>query len=156
MFQVGLGEYVITDKANESIITNALGSCVALIVYCKTTKCAAMAHIVLSNRMGSKSDPSQGEAYYADEITPRILDYFLSRPGCDKKDLVITLVGGSISKNHKDYFKVGQNNLKVIKDILEEYFLKYNDQETLGHYSRTVRIYVDTGEIVINKNMMLI
>lgn len=156
MYQIGLGEYVITDKAHESIVINALGSCVALIVYCKSTKCTAMAHIVLANKTGKFDDISSKQAYYADKITPRILDFFLEQPGCDKKELVITLVGGSVSKNHNDYFKVGQKNLQVIKGILDDYGLKYTDQETLGHYSRTVGVHVDTGEVVIKKNIMLI
>lgn len=85
MFQIGLGEYVITDTEHESILTNALGSCVALIVYCKTTKCTAMAHIVLAQKTSQSHDTTDREAYYADEITPRILDFYLKRPNCDKK-----------------------------------------------------------------------
>lgn len=61
------------------------------------------------------------------------------------------MVGGAISKDQRDYFKVGQKNLQVIKRILDDYGLEYKDQETLGHYSRTVRVDVDTGDIVIKK-----
>jgi chemotaxis protein CheD len=156
MFQIGLGEYVITDSENEYIITNALGSCVALIVYCEKTKCTAMAHIVLPIKDEIIKNNSGKEAYYADDITPRIIDFFLKRKDCQKRSLRVTLVGGSISNSQTDFFKIGQRNLQVIKNILNDYGIKYNEKETLGHFSRTVRVYVDTGEVVIIKNKMFI
>jgi chemotaxis protein CheD len=47
MIHIGIGEYIITDSTDETITTHALGSCVALILYCKKTKHTAMAHIAL-------------------------------------------------------------------------------------------------------------
>lgn len=156
MYTIGLGEYAITDVPEEKIITHALGSCVALILYCKKTKCTAMAHIVLPNYQGHQDHLRAKEAYFADDIVPRMIDFFKERPECQKDQLQVTLVGGSDSKNKDDLFKVGARNVNVIRDILDGYGLEYNAEETAGHFSRSVEIEVETGEISIKKNKMLL
>ncbi len=96
------------------------------------------------------------EAYFADDIVPRMLDFFIKRPHCRSHHLKITLVGGAEAKNERDKFRVGPRNLEVIEGILKDYKLNYDKEETLGRFSRSVDISVDDGSIRIKKNKMLL
>jgi len=156
MYIIGLGEYAISESHDESITTHALGSCVALIIHCKLTKCTGMAHIVLPKYDTHHDLFHKKEAYFADVIAPKMIDYFLSRRFCNKKGLEITLIGGAEAKDHRDMFKVGQRNMHEIEGILHAYGLSYNKEETGGRFSRSVTVQVADGSIDIRKNKMLL
>jgi chemotaxis protein CheD len=155
MITVGIGEYAITDIIDEHIITHALGSCVAIIVYCPYTKCTAMAHIVLPSQDRNNVRIVEREAYYAEDILPKMIDFFIRKPNCNKNRLKVMMVGGAIKKG-KDVFNVGQRNVRMVKNILNSYGLNYEASETLGQFSRTVTIEVETGIITIKKQQMIL
>ncbi|MBI9010633.1 MAG: chemotaxis protein CheD [Clostridiales bacterium] len=154
MISVGIGEYVITDSKNESLNTHALGSCVALIIHCTKTKCTAMAHIVLPNQDVNHKRILAKEAYFASDIVPKLIDFFVNRPYCRPEHLQIMLVGGAVSSHATDVFKVGERNVHKIKTILEGYNLDYDATEVLGRFSRSVEIDVKSGEVIIKKKEM--
>jgi chemotaxis protein CheD len=156
MITIGLGEYAITDTENEVIITHALGSCVALVIYCPDSKCTSMAHIVLPERDLKHGQVPEKEAYYADDFVPRLLDFYTRKPNCRLSQLKVHLIGGAESKNKSDVFKVGPRNVAIVEDILKKNGIKFSREETLGNYSRTVEIDVNHGEIKIRKRKMTI
>lgn len=155
MINVGIGEYAISNDVTSSLITHALGSCVGVIMYCPLNHYAAMAHIVLPSGDSTRLEERHA-AYFADDFLPRMLTGFSSMSHCSWKYTKVTLVGGADSGAINDFFLVGQRNLKVIRDILDARNIAYNDEETGGRYSRTVRIHIKDGEIKINKNKMIL
>lgn len=156
MITIGLGEYAITDSENEIIITHSLGSCVALVLYCPVSKCTSMAHFVLPERDIKHGHIHAKEAYYAKDFLPKMLKFYLDKPECSKRTLRAFVVGGSVSKNPSDIFKIGERNVQVVIDYLEEHKIHYVANETLGSFSRTVSIDVDTGILQVKKRDMII
>ncbi len=155
MITVGIGEYAITDIIEEHITTHALGSCVAIIVHCPYTKCTAMAHIVLPSQDRNNLKVVEKEAYYAEDILPKMIDFFISKPNCNKNRLKVMMVGGATKKGN-DVFYVGQRNVRTVKNILDSYGLNYEASEILGQFSRTVTIEVETGIVTIKKQQMIL
>lgn len=155
MITVGIGEYAITDLIDEHIITHALGSCVAIIVHCPYTKYTAMAHIVLPNQDQKNIRVVEREAYYAEDIIPKMIEFFINKPNCNKNRLKVMMVGGATKKG-KDVFNVGQRNVRAVRNILDSYGLNYESTEILGQFSRTVTIEVETGIVTIKKQQMIL
>lgn len=153
MIDLGLGEYTIIDNMDQSIRITALGSCIGFVMHCPKTKYTAMAHIVLAKKTLDHNEHNN-DGYFASEIVPKILDFFIKQPDCDINNVKIVLVGGSESLKENDYFKIGPRNLEEISMILNEYGLKYNKTETLGHFSRTIQIL--NGHLTIKKQSMFI
>jgi len=156
MILVGIGEYAITDANDECIMTHALGSCVALIIHCKMTRCTAMAHIVLPKQDVNHKRIISKEAYFADDIVPKLVNFFTNRPYSKHEHLKILLVGGAVSSHVTDVFKVGEKNVYIIKTILDGYGLDYDATEVLGRFSRSVEIQINNGEVMITKQEMSI
>ncbi|MBN2795917.1 MAG: chemotaxis protein CheD [Clostridia bacterium] len=156
MITIGLGEYAITDTENEGIITHSLGSCVALILYCPISKCTSMAHIVLPERDKKHGLIQDKEAYYATDFVPKMIHFYLDKPNCDIKGLKAYVIGGAVSKNPADVFKIGERNVQIIENILKVHGIAYENHETLGSYSRTVEIHVNDGTVKIRKRNMII
>lgn len=156
MISIGIGEYAITNDVNESIVTHALGSCVALIMHCASSKYTAMAHVVLPFHSEGMTIENKKEAYYATDIVPRLMDFFIKKQKCKSDDLQIMIVGGATVKSGKDVFNVGQRNVKRIVSILDKYHVSYEATEVLGNYSRTVKIDAGTGSVSIKKQLLLL
>lgn len=156
MINIGLGEYAVSTDLNETIITHALGTCVALIIYCPIIKKAAMAHIVLPKRNAHHHNANRRAAYFADDIVQVLVAHFFEDSKCLKNSLQVTMVGGATSKNKSDVFKVGEINVSAVKILLKPFNLPFDDTETLGRYSRTVKIDVSTGKVNIKKQEMFL
>lgn len=153
MISIGIGEYVITNAVNEVVITHALGSCVAVILHCPKSKYTAMAHVVLPKRESDYSVTIKKEAYYASDIVPKMINFFIDRPNCDRKSLKVMMVGGAEAKSN-DLFHIGQKNVDEVRQILNDHHLSFDDSEVLGRFSRSVQIDVGSGEVVIKKQSM--
>ncbi|TVY01022.1 hypothetical protein [Paenibacillus cremeus] len=61
---VGLGEIACSNNEEDTIITYALSSCVAVTAYCPINKVAGMIHIVLP-KPNSEKDERHRPGYYA-------------------------------------------------------------------------------------------
>jgi len=161
MIHVGIGEYAISNKENESIITHALGTCVAVIFYCPMNKTAALAHIVLPEnsvtREGLQLDSNIDKpSFYATEIIPLLVNYFEINMRCRGSNMKIHIIGGAESKDEKDYFKIGTRNVEAIRRLIRHYQLHIVQEETGGHVSRTVAIDINTGSVTIKRQNMII
>jgi len=158
MLTVGIGEYKISNEMNETIITHALGSCIALIMYCPKNKYTALAHIVLPGL----SIKEQAEylirkpSYYADSIVPKMADFFVNKLACRPEQLQVHLVGGADALNHKDIFKVGKKNIDMIVKILSNYNIVPDKMEVGGNISRTVSVDVNHGQVSIKSQNMIL
>lgn len=158
MLVVGIGEYIISKKENESIITHALGSCVAFIIYCPETKYTALAHIVLpqSNDYRNEWSLDEKKGYFADLIVPSLLDFFLSNKKCNRYNLQVSIVGGADALNKNDIFEVGKKNIASILRILTTYQILPKKMDIGSNESRTVSVKVSNGEIIIKKQKMIL
>jgi len=158
LITIGVGEFAIYEDINESIITYALGSCIALIIWCPVSKKTAMAHIVLPklNRVEQYNYLQTKPSYFADVIVPKLLNEFLGTKDCQKDKLQVLLAGGAISKNELDVFQVGERNTNMIKFLLSQYGIIPNKLEVGGTRSRTVEIKVINGEVQIKSQNMVI
>ncbi|MCF8018897.1 Protein-glutamine glutaminase [Petrocella atlantisensis] len=158
MLNVGIGEYRVSNNQSEIMITHALGSCVALIIHCNHTNHTAMAHIVLPenssirNRALYKMKPG----YFASDIVPVMVNYFLNELGCKKSQLEVHLIGGAVSGLPTDQFLVGQKNKAMVRHLVSTYGLKIDDSETGKRYSRTVTVKVSNGHIHVKRQNMIL
>lgn len=151
MISVGIGEYVISEDVEETLVTYALGSCVALIIYHPQSKLTAMAHIVLP-----KGKTSFKPGYFAEKTVPELIDIFIVKNKIQKDQLIIHMIGGADSKNKNDIFKVGEKNISKIISILKKNGLRAADIHTGGNISRTVSIDVKDGNITIKQQNMIL
>lgn len=156
MLSVGIGEYAITDDYNETLITHALGSCVAVIMHCKVSKHTALAHVVLPQKaMDKQSSIHNKPSYFANDIVPKLAYYFLNDLRCGN-NLEVKIIGGANSKKKDDVFLVGEKNLIMINNLLKEFGIKADFSETGGNISRTVSIKASNGEVNIIKHKMIL
>ncbi len=151
---IGIGEWAVSENKNEIIKTFALGSCVAVTVYCPANHIAGMAHIALPAG-GPSAERLSRKAYYATTAVPLMLGEIFVR-GCIKGQLIIKLFGGANSQKANDRFKIGPQNIKAVQTILKDLGLSCDARETGGLCSRTVQIEAATGTTSVVQHRMII
>lgn len=144
---VDIGGYVVTRRRHEVVKTFALGSCVAVTVYCPVKKVLGMAHIALPD---SAIDPVKAKnqpGYFADTAVPLLLAKVSCHTPCDRSSFRIHVIGGARAIWENDCFYIGKRNLIAVEKVLRLNNLQYSKHDTGGCVGRTVEIDVETGMI---------
>ena len=143
---IGIGDYAVSDCEDDSIKTFALGSCIALVIYCPKEKRLGMVHIALpdSNIITDKNRKFK-KGYFADIAVPMLFDKVCGGFVNYKKEYRVSIFGGALSNNKKDVFNVGRTNIIKINEILTQNNVSFESLHTGGNYSRTIEIDVKTG-----------
>lgn len=149
---LGVGEYGATATAGGVIRTMALGSCIALIIMDRGTRCVGMDHIALPDSSVSPERAKTLPGYFADTGIPKLMDQMrivgrsLSKPS----NLIVKMCGGANVADPNNTFNIGKRNVLAAKKILWQYGLGPMAEDVGGSYSRTVTLHRDTGRIILS------
>lgn len=143
---IGIGEYAISNKKEDTLKTYALASCVGITMYCPLSKVGGMIHIALPDHQITKVQNNK-PGYYASLGVPLLLDMMERKFNCKKGNLKIQLFGGADSINKVDFFNIGKKNIQEITYLLTKMNLQYSSTNVGGYFSRTIEMDIATGQI---------
>lgn len=153
MMVLGVGELGASAQPGAVIKTYALGSCIAVIVLDRKTRCVGMAHIALPESTTSSEKAKILPGYFADTGIPALFDAMkkaangvLSPPN----DLIVKICGGANISDANNIFNIGKRNALAIKKILWKYGLAPRSEDTGGDFSRTVTLYQSNGVVELS------
>jgi len=152
---VGIGEIATSANSEDRIITHALGSCVAVTFYCKTTKVAGMIHIALPSRPQTSTVTTK-VGYYADEGLKYIIETLHQQYNFNFYSASIHIIGGANPSKSKDIFMIGARNLQAVRNYFSLRNVPFIELDVGGTVSRTVELTVIDGLISIRKQPLII
>ncbi|MGM0579741.1 MAG: chemotaxis protein CheD [Bacteroidota bacterium] len=135
-----INDFYTTQEVTE-MICYGLGSCIGLFIQDRSMKITSGAHIpvVKSNKkIGFKS---------AEQIISEMFCQ-LTDLGSDLKSLRAKITGGA--SLYENFYGVGAENIKVIKELLISNKVFLAAQDTGGHVARTAHFNSFTGECQIH------
>jgi chemotaxis protein CheD len=142
---VGIGDCKISDSKDDSLITYALGSCIAIVIYDPVSGVGGMLHYLLPE---SKIDPGRALSNpfsYADTGIPKLFNNAYAK-GAEKRRLVVVAAGGA-QVLESEHFQIGKRNHLAMKKILWRAGVLVHHEEVGGDQSRTIRMDLATGHI---------
>lgn len=128
---------VLKDTYKKGIEINALGSCVALIAYNRSSGYGAAAHIMLPGKAPQKE---QNKNKYAHNAVKKLLSLIVTKKS-GYEDLTLCIVGGANVLKRKNC-TIAPDNVKSVIEELSAYGLKVLAQKTGG--TKRYRVYFDT------------
>jgi chemotaxis protein CheD len=143
---VGIGELALASQATDTIVTHALGSCIAVCLWDPVAGVAGLLHYLLPE---SKINPLRAQtqpATYADTGIPLLLQQAYSM-GAQKSRTIIRLVGGAEVAGGGGAFNVGKRNLLAARNLLWRQGLMIKGEAVGGTVARTVHMDVGPGKI---------
>ena len=150
---VGISDMKIS-KADDIIVTYALGSCVGICIYDTSSKIGGMAHIMLpsSEIEGVKTNPFK----FADSAIDLMVKKLVSS-GASKPKLRAKIAGGAqmfASINNASISNIGQRNVVAVKQALGKAFVPIIAEDTGKNYGRTLFFNLEDGSVEVKSASM--
>ncbi len=148
---IGIGDCKVEREGCE-LVTYALGSCIALTVYDPVTRVGGLLHFMLPETGPDPMKARLNPFMYADTGIP-LLFRRAYELGAEKRRLVVTAIGGAQIMDPKGVFNIGKRNCLEMRKILWKAGVAVKVEETGGNISRTVRMDLDSGRIMVRSGL---
>ena len=147
---IGIGEFAVSNRPGDVIVTHALGSCIAVCIFDPRAGVAGMLHFLLPEASINQDRARQQPGVFADTGIPLLFEAAYQY-GLSKKRAMVTLVGGAeMTQAAGQGFSTGRRNVLAAKNVLWRAGVFVSGQETGGTDARTLYLSVADGRIEVH------
>ena len=135
--------------ADDVLITQGLGSCVAILLYDAEARIGGMAHILLPSPALSRMDANP--AKFPQSAIPRLLK-LMAADGGQPGRISARLAGGASmfpALAPPGTIHMGERNLVAARQVLNAHGVPLVGEAVGGDYGRTVRLTVNDGRVEV-------
>jgi len=143
---IGISDCIVTNDAQNSLITYALGSCIAIAIHDRTANVGGLLHFMLPDSSMNRPKAQANPCVFADTGIP-VLFQRAYRCGADKRRLAVYLLGGAQIVEASDDFNIGKRNHLAARKILWRAGVIVHGEHVGGNTARTVRLEIATGRV---------
>ncbi len=143
---IGVGDMAVSNNAQVTLSTYALGSCIGVIAYDSGTKVGGILHFMLPDSRISPEKAAKQPAMFADTGLP-LLFRAMAGLKAERHRVRIFVAGGAGMLGGSDPFKIGERNSGVSLDFLAKNGLPVLYRQIGGSINRTVHLDVSNGNI---------
>jgi chemotaxis protein CheD len=147
---IGIGEFAVSNRPGDVIVTHALGSCIAVCLFDRRAGVAGMLHFLLPESGINPERARQQPGVFADTGIPLLFEA-ASQYGLDRKRAIVTLVGGAeMTQQTASSFATGRRNALAAKNVLWRAGVFVSGQEIGGTGARTLYLSVADGRMEVH------
>ncbi|HNC24846.1 MAG TPA: chemotaxis protein CheD [Opitutaceae bacterium] len=145
---IGVGDVAVSNNAQVTLSTYALGSCVGVVVYDPGARAGGLLHLMLPESQISPEKAQAQPAMFADTGLPLL---FRSMVGlrAERSRLRVFVAGGASVLTGPDSFKIGERNVRATMDYLTRQGLAVRDSDVGGTVNRTLHLEVGSGTLTL-------
>ena len=147
---VGISDLKVSSNPADSMITYALGSCIAVAVYDPAARVGGLLHYMLPDSTLDAAKAKETPAMFADTGIP-LLFKSCYKLGADKKRMVVKVAGGASILDESNFFRIGQKNIMAMRKLFWSNNVLIDAEDTGKNFNRTVRIDLGTGKFYIKR-----
>lgn len=144
---VGVAEAAVR-RGSGSIVTYALGSCVAVVLVDRARAVAGVLHLMLPESRTNPQRASERPATFADTGIPALLRMFTAS-GADRRTAVAVIAGGAELLADLDRFRIGARNVAAAKAALGAVGIPIVAEDVGGSRSRTLAVVLPHARITV-------
>ncbi len=147
-FKIGIGEYKVTYAPN-SLITIALGSCVGIALYDRTTGVGGLAHIMLPDSALIRGD-KKIIGKYADLAIPEMVKD-MKKLGASNHIRAKIAGGASMFKrtSNSPTMQIGQRNIEAVRKELELLNIPLLAEHVGSNVGRTMKFDLELSSVSV-------
>jgi chemotaxis protein CheD len=150
---VDISDLKVSASPEDVLITYALGSCIAVVLYDPTLRAGGMIHFMLPNSSIAPDKAAARPAMFADTGVPLLFEA-MYKLGCKKPQLVVKVAGGGKLYDDHGQFDIGQRNYTILRKMLWKNNLLIKAEDVGGAKSRTVRLLLSSGQTLVKSQGM--
>jgi chemotaxis protein CheD len=144
---VGLGECVVSKTNGDVLVAYGLGSCVAVSMFDPDKKVCGLLHAVLPEEINGVETRTKFVNSGIEELL-----HSMEKAGAKKEKIVVRIAGGAnmiTAPGFSSSFDIGTRNVAAAHATLNKMKLPLKSENVGGHVGRTVRFYVETGQVTV-------
>jgi chemotaxis protein CheD len=147
---IGIGEFAVSNRPGDVIVTHALGSCIAVCIFDPRAGVAGMLHFLLPEASINPERARQQPGVFADTGIPMLFEAAYQY-GLNKRRTIVTLVGGAeMTAGSASSFGTGRRNALAAKNVLWRAGVFVAGQEIGGNDARTLYLSVADGKMEVH------
>jgi chemotaxis protein CheD len=144
---VNISDMRVTGRARDVLVTHSLGSCLGLAAYDPVAKVAGLIHCLLP--VMPKNKPRTNPYMFVNTGVAAMMRSMFNHKA-EKKNLILKAAGCGRMMNISNKFDTGANNFEALTRLLKINELELAARETGGTKPRTMRLFADTGKVLIS------
>jgi chemotaxis protein CheD len=145
---VGISDIKVSNKAEDKIITYALGSCIGIVVFDPVAKVGGLLHYMLPDSALDQNKAKENPAMFADTGIP-LLFKSCYKLGAEKKRMIVKAAGGASILDDTNFFRIGQKNIMAMRKIFWKNNVMIDKEDTGLNYNRTIRLDMSNGKVFV-------
>lgn len=138
---VGISDMNVVRKP-ESLVTYALGSCVGICLYDRTSGVAGLSHVLLPDSTMCPND--RNVMKFADTAVKTLIER-MERAGAHRVRLTAKIAGGARLFGNAEGIQIGERNVVAVKEQLSRFSIPILAEDTGLNYGRTVEFCAEDG-----------
>jgi len=144
---VGIGECQVSNDPEVCLVTYALGSCIAVVIYDPVSRVGGLLHYLLPDSRLDATKAARQPFMFADTGIPALFQFAYSMGAVKKRLRVIAAGGAQVLES--EAFQIGKLNQLAMKEIFWRAGVLLHHEEVGGNYSRTVRVEMESGRVLM-------
>ncbi|MDY0186896.1 MAG: chemotaxis protein CheD [Syntrophus sp. (in: bacteria)] len=148
---IGISDLKVSNKADDVLVTYALGSCIAVAIYDPRAKVGGLLHYMLPDSTLDLNKAKATPGMFADTGIPLLFKACYNL-GAQKKSMIVKVVGGASILDDTNYFRIGQKNIMAVRKMFWKNNVMINGEDTGSNYNRTVRLEISTGKVFVKRS----
>jgi chemotaxis protein CheD len=145
---VEISDLQVSADSQATIVTYALGSCIAVLVHDPVRVAGGMIHYMLPLSETAPDKAKLRPAMFADTGIPLLFQSMYAL-GCEKRNLVVKVAGGGALYDDNGLFSIGKRNYTILRKMFWKAGVIISAEDVGGAKSRTARLQVGTGRCTI-------
>lgn len=147
---VGISDCKVSNDLDSVLVTYALGSCIAVVLYDPVVKLGGLLHYMLPESSLDSQKAQQNPFMFADTGIKTLLHAITSNGGQPKR-MVVRLAGGAQVLDSQGVFQIGKRNYLAARRILWKAGVLIAAEAVGGEVSRTTRLELATGRMWVRE-----
>jgi chemotaxis protein CheD len=145
---VDIADVQVSADADVTLITYALGSCIAVALHDPVRRVGGMIHYMLPLSTASPDRAREKPAMFGDTGIPILFESMYAL-GCRKSDLVVFVAGGAHIQDSERIFNIGKRNYTLLRKLFWKNNVMIAAEDVGGALSRTFSLEVATGRVSV-------
>jgi chemotaxis protein CheD len=145
---IGIADCHVTSDIGSVLVTHALGSCIAVLIYDPVARVGGLLHFMLPKAPADVASSGKSPYMFADSGIPMMF-HRAYEMGAQKHRMRVRVAGGAQIMDEQGIFNIGQRNCSAMREILCKAGVVVHGEETGGKVPRTVRLEMDSGRVLL-------
>lgn len=148
---VGISDMKVSGNIEDVLITYALGSCIAVVVYDPTVKVGGLLHFMLPDSLLNLNKAKNTPAMFADTGIPLLFKSCYTL-GAQKKRMTVKIAGGARILDNAKHFRIGKKNITALRKIFWRNNVLIDGEDIGKNNHRTIQLGISTGKVVVKNS----